>query len=234
MGNNRWYKSWPRDHVQGASTSKNDYKKKTFRANERDLEKNKKRREDFKAELETIHIKKRIYIDESGTNLGMSRTHGRSAAGERAYAKRPGIRGGNISLVGAIRLDEEPTLYPFDGPVDEDRFLSFLDRLIPSLNDGDVVIMDNCSIHKTESVKVKLATVGARPLFLPPYSPELNPVEEAWSLAKSIFKSLEARTISAYIDVLGSAKAAITPEKIEAYFKHSDSFLNLKEEALLT
>ena len=122
----------------------------------------------------------------------MSRTHGRSAAGERAYSKRPGIRGGNISLVGAIRLDEEPTLYPFDGPVDEDRFLSFLDRLIPSLNDGDVVIMDNCSIHKTESVKVKLATVGARPLFLPPYSPELNPVEQAWSNGKRKTSILDA------------------------------------------
>ena len=181
-----------------------------------------------------IPEKKRVYVDEAGTNLGMSRACGRSAKGARAYSKRPGSRGGNISLVGAIRLDKEPTFYPFDGPVDESKFLSFLDRLLPTLNEGDVVIMDNCSIHKTEAVKDKLATVGAYPLFLPPYSPELNPIEETWSLAKGIFKTLEARTISAYIDVLESVKAVITPEKIEAYFSHANAFLNLEEGALLT
>jgi transposase len=128
--------------------------------------------------------------------------------------------------VGAIRLDAEPVLYPFDGAVDEEKFLSFLDRLLPTLKAGDVLIMDNCTIHKTDAVKDKLGTVGARPLFLPPYSPELNPIEETWSLVKGIFKSLEARTISAYIDVLDFSKAAITPQKIKAYFDHADLFLN--------
>lgn len=169
---------------------------------------------------------KRIYIDEAGTNLGMSRTHSWSAQGDRAYSKRPGSRGGNISLVGAIRLEAEPVLYPFDGAVDEEKFLSFLDRLLPSLKTGDVVIMDNCRIHKTDAVKDKLGTVGARPMFLPPYSPELNPIEETWALVKSVFRSMEARTISAYIDVLDFAKVAITPKKIKAYFQHADSFLN--------
>src|SRR3989338_2078001 len=132
----------------------------------------------------------------------MSRAYARSAEGKRAHAKRPGSRGGNISLTGGIRLGEEPTLYPFDGAVNEERFLCFLDILKSNLNEGDVVIMDNCSIHKTAAVKDKLESFGISLLFLPPYSPELNPIEETWSLAKGIFKSSEARTISDSIDVL--------------------------------
>ncbi len=164
----------------------------------------------------------------------MSPAYGRSPEGERVYSKRPGNHGGNISLVGAIRLGEEPVLYPFVGPVDGDRFLFFLDKLLPVLKKGDVVIMDNCRIHHIDAVKEKLETVGARPLFLPPYSPELNPIEEAWSLVKNVYKIMQARTISAYIDVLHMAKNAVTPEKIAAFFKHADSFLTQNEGVALT
>lgn len=155
----------------------------------------------------------------------MSRQYARSPEGERAHSKRPGSHGGNISLTGGIRLGEKPTLYPFDGAVNEERFLYFLDILKPTIKEGDVVIMDNCRIHKTAAVKEKIESFGARPLYLPPYSPELNPIEETWSLAKGVFKSSEARTISDYVDVLDLAKNSITPEKIEGYFKHADSFL---------
>lgn len=155
----------------------------------------------------------------------MSRPYARSPEGERAPAKRPGSHGGNISLTGGIKLGETPVLYPFDGAVNEERFLCFLDMLKPTINKGDVIIMDNCRIHKTEAVKDRIESFGARPLFLPPYSPELNPIEETWSLTKGVFKSSEARTIVEYVDVLDLAKKAVTPEKIEAYFKHADSFL---------
>jgi len=156
----------------------------------------------------------------------MTRTHARSPEGERAFYKRPGSRGGNISLVGAIRLGESPVLYPFDGAVDGERFLYFLKHhLVPTLRVGDVVVMDNCRIHHIEDVKTLLGTVGAAPLFMPPYSPELNPIEEAWSLIKGVFKSLEARTISEYVDALETARQAVTPEKIRAYVDHASSFL---------
>lgn len=156
----------------------------------------------------------------------MARTYARSDEGERAYSKHPGSRGGNISLIGAIRLEENPILYPFDGAVNEERFLYYLDILKPNLKHGDVVIMDNCRIHKGEAIKDSLKAVGSRPLFLPPYSPELNPIEETWSEIKGVFRSKEARTISDYIDVMDTAKLSITPKKIEAYFRHADSFLN--------
>ena len=174
-----------------------------------------------------------MYLDEAGTHLGMSRGYARSPGGARAYSKRPRNYGGNISLVGSIRLGEKPILYPFDGAVDGDRFLFFLDRLSTQLSEGDVVIMDNCRIHHIAAVKEKLSMVGAKPLFLPPYSPELNPIEEAWSCIKNVFKSLEARSISAYIEALNLAKSLVTFEKIQAYFTHADSFLNEKR-GLLT
>lgn len=155
----------------------------------------------------------------------MTRRYARSCEGERVYCKRPGSRGGNISMVGAIRLKQKPLVHPYDGPVDGERFLSFLDKLLPGLSEGDAVIMDNCRIHHIDAVHEKLATVGARPLFLPPYSPELNPIEEVWSQIKNTLKSLEARTIAAYVEALNYAKSLVTFENIEAYFNHADSFL---------
>lgn len=156
----------------------------------------------------------------------MTRAYARSLDGERVYYKRPSNYGGNISLIGAIRLGESPVLYPFDGAVDGERFLYFLEHhLMPTLRAGDVVIMDNCRIHHIGEVKTLLSTVEATPLFMPPYSPELNPIEEAWSLIKATFKSLEARTIAAYIDALQIAKNVVTPEKIRAYFNHANSML---------
>ena len=156
----------------------------------------------------------------------MTRAYARCLEGERVYCKRPSNYGGNISLVGAIRLNESPVLYPFDGAVDGERFLYFLEHhLAPKLRSGDVVIMDNCRIHHIADVKTLLGKVGATPLFMPPYSPELNPIEETWSLIKATFKSLEARTIAAYVDALEIAKNAVTPEKIKAYFNHANSML---------
>jgi transposase len=200
--------------------------KKTFTATERDTEKNIEKRRVFEAELKNIPEKYRVYLDEAGTNLGMTRMNSRSEIGERASSKRPSNRGTNISLIGAVRLNEEPVLYPFDGAVDGEKFVFFLrEKLLPILKDGDVVIMDNCRIHYVKEVAEILKTVGARPLFLPPYSPELNPIEEAWSLIKYVFKSLEARTVSAYIDAMKIARKIVTKEKINQYYQHANSFL---------
>lgn len=87
----------------------------------------------------------------------MTRRCSRSHEGERVYSKRPGSRGGNISMVGAIRLKQKPIVHPYDGPIDGERFLSFLDKLLPGLSTGDVVIMDNCRIHHIDAVSEKLA-----------------------------------------------------------------------------
>jgi transposase len=128
-------------------------------------------------------------------------------------------------MVGAVRLEQKFLVHPFDGPVDGERFLEFMDRLTPTLAQGDVVIMDNCRIHHIEAVGQKLQVVGARALYLPPYTPELNPIEEVWSLTKRVLKSLRPRNIVEYVTALSQAALLVTQEKIHGYFRHAESFL---------
>ena len=201
-------------------------KKKTFQASERDSEANKKRREDYECKLAKIPEAKRVYIDECGTNLNMTRSHSRSKIGIRAYSKRSGRKASNISLVGSIRLNQKPILYPFDGAVDGERFVFYLkEKVISTLTKGDVVIMDNCRIHYVEEISKMLTPIGVDILYLPPYSPELNPIEETWSEVKNDLKSDEPRTIPEYIDALNKANEAITFKKIKGFFNHATSFL---------
>lgn len=154
----------------------------------------------------------------------MTRSHARAPLGARAHATRP-KKTSNISLVGAIRSDGMSALYPYDGPVDGERFLSFLDHhLIPTLEDGDVVVMDNLRVHHIPAVEKRLLSVGARSLYLPPYSPERNPIEEAWSQIKRSFEAAEARTIPEMVDAMKSARNMVTPQNAEGYFIHAGYF----------
>lgn len=163
-----------------------------------------------------------MFLDEAGVNLAMTRTHARAPKGERATAKRSGGHASNISLVGAVRLSGMNALYPYDGPVDGERFLSFLDNeLLPTLKRGDVLVMDNLRVHHIAEVKIKVEQAGVRLLYLPPYSPELNPIEEIWSVVKRAFRSLEARTISTFIDAMHHARSLVTTTKLEGVFKHA-------------
>jgi transposase len=151
----------------------------------------------------------------------MTREYARAPIGLRAYARRA-PKQSNISLIGAVRENETCAIYPYDGPVDGFRFLSFLEnRLLPQLQDGDVVVMDNLRVHHIGEVKDILAKVGARPLYLPPYSPERNPIEEVWSLLKQKFRSAEAKTIPAIIHTMIKAWSDVTAEKLYAYFAHA-------------
>jgi len=175
----------------------------------------------FNKEIAQIPAKQLVFIDEAGVNLGMTRTHARAPVGQRAKAKKP-KRQSNISLIGAIKSTEMCSLYAYDGPMNGERFLSFIDdHLAPKLKPGNVVVMDNVRFHHIKEVKERLEKVGARVLYLPPYSPEKNPIEETWSLIKRRFRSAEARTITAFVDTIRKALADVTEEKIKNFFKHA-------------
>ena len=153
--------------------------------------------------------------------MGMTRQYGRAPIGKRCYAQKA-QPGSNISLVGAVRLSGVCAIFPYDGPIDGHRFLDYLDRhLLPHLSEGDVVLMDNLRVHHIKEVSERLASVGARALYLPPYSPEYNPIEEVWSLIKSIFRREEARTICDMVETLWISIKAITCEKLSGYFAHA-------------
>lgn len=195
---------------------------------ERNNESYQEKRRDYLTRLAKIPEEKRVYIDEAGSNLGMTTEYGWAPTGKRVFDFKPARRGSNLSMVGALKISGMQALYPYDGPVDAERFIDFIEnKLLPHLNDGDVLIMDNCRTHYANIVTAKLEALSIDTLFLPPYSPELNPIEESWSVIKAELKREKARNIPDYIDTLLDAKKRIDQDMAGAFFKHLESFHSL-------
>ena len=147
-----------------------------------------------------------MFLDETGSNITMTRRYGRALRGRPVYGSVPLNRGKNLTVVGAIRADGGLVAWrAIDGAMTGDRFLAFMvEALIPSLRAGDIVVMDNLSSHKTKAVRAAFEAAGVGVLYLPRYSPEYNPIEPArlggagcWSVVKARLRGVGARTRSA-------------------------------------
>jgi transposase len=186
-------------------------------ASERDAKARKKFRP-LTGAFESGHF---IFLDEMGSNLGLTRRYGRAAPGERVPDAVPGDRGGNISTIGAIGLEGIRTGLSVPGAIDGETLLFFVEELlVPTLNRGDLVVMDNASIHKLDDIEDALDAAGAGLLFLPAYAPDLNPIEHAWSKVKARLRALKPRTPPALLEALVTAFAAITPHDLQGWFRH--------------
>ena len=153
-------------------------------------ERDEKVRRKFRKLTEAFESDHYIFIDEMGSNLGLTRRYGRAAAGTRVRDEVPGNRGSNISTIGAIGVDGVRTGLSVPGAIDGETLLFFVEELlVPTLKRGDIVLMDNASIHKLDDIEDALEAAGAGLLFLPAYSPDLNPIEHAWSKVKACFLS---------------------------------------------
>jgi transposase len=156
-----------------------------------------------------------------GSHLGLTRLYGRAAPGQRVRDQVPGDRGGNVSTIGALGLDGIRTGLSVPGAIDGETMLFFVEELlVPTLKRGDIVVMDNNPIHKLDDIEDAIEAVGAWVLFLPTYSPDLNPIEHCWSKVKSILRSLKPRTLHALLDALVEAFSAITRQDILGWFQH--------------
>jgi transposase len=156
-----------------------------------------------------------------GSNLGLTRLSGRAQPGQRVLDHGPGDRGGNVSTIGAIGLDGIRTGLSVPGAIDGDTMLFFVeDLLVPTLNRGDIVVMDNNPIHKLDEIEDAIEAAGAWVLFLPTYSPDLNPIETCWSKVKSRLRALKPRTLPDLFAALGYAFSSITPHDILHWFQH--------------
>jgi transposase len=192
-------------------------KKKSLVASERDEQARKK----FHTLTEAFESGHFIFLDEMGSNLGLTRRYGRAAPGARVPDAVPGDRGGNISTIGAIGLEGVRTGLSVPGAIDGETMLFFVEELlVPTLNRGDIVLMDNASIHKLDDIEDALDAAGAGLLFLPAYAPDLNPIEHAWSKGKARLRSLKPRTRPALLDALVTAFATITPHDLQGWFRH--------------
>lgn len=197
-------------------------KKKTFVASEQDRPDVAEKREAFRQAILHLDAGRLVFIDETGSNLAMSPLYARARKGKRAYFKRPAARGSNISVIGALRLDGMLCFNAMDGALTGERFLLFLEhKLGPFLRASDVVILDNLRAHHVDGVRQLIESRGATLMYLPPYSPQMNPIEEAWSMFKAALRRASARTICDLVDALKAAMKEIGPMVATGFFKHA-------------
>lgn len=151
----------------------------------------------------------------------MTRLYGWAAQGERALDQIPDARGTNITLVSCIGLRGMVAPRVCTQGMDSHTFLAYISAdLLPELRIGDVVVMDNCSIHKEELIRPVLESVGAHLLFLPKYSPDLNPIENAWSKIKAKLRELAPRSIEQFLSAISAAFLSVTGHDIVGWFRH--------------
>lgn len=165
-----------------------------------------------------------VFLDETATTTAMDRTHGRGPSGVRVDGPVPHGHWKVLTLTAAVRLGGVPeaACLAFDGATNAACFEAYVGRcLVPALRPGDVVVMDNLSCHKTAEVERLIAAAGAEVWYLPPYSPDLNPIEQLFSKLKAALRRAKARTIEALIEAIGEALRSVTPEDIRGWFAHS-------------
>jgi transposase len=156
-----------------------------------------------------------------GSHLGLTRRYGRAEPGKRVREQVPGDRGRNVSTIGALGLEGIRTGLSVPGAIDGDTMLFFVEELLaPTLRRGDIVVMDNNSIYKLDDIEDAIEAVGAWVLFLPAYSPDLNPIDNCWAKVKSCLRSLKPRTLPDLLDALGEAFLLITGQDIRGWFQH--------------
>ncbi len=195
--------------------------KKSLHATERDTEANRRQREEFLARIATIPPERLIFLDESGVTTSMTRLYARSAAGERICESAPGGHWKILTILGAISLRGIVASMTIEEATDGDIFLAYVEQILcPALRPGDVVVMDNLSSHKIKGVRELIEKVGAEVLYLPPYSPDLNPIEKAWSKLKQLLRCAKARTSEALQEAIAEAIRLITPDNAKAWFNH--------------
>ena len=148
--------------------------------------------------------------------------YARAVRGQRAYSKRPLKKGKNVSLIGAMTLNDGfLTGFSFEGGTNGDTFLWFIEEVLaPQLWSGAVVVMDNLPAHKVEGVIEAIQAVGASVVYLSPYSPDFNPIEHLWSKLKAHLRSVAARTREALHDALCDGLNLITLEDVRHWFTH--------------
>jgi len=162
-----------------------------------------------------------IFLDESGANLSFCRDYARILGGERIKMPKPHARGNYYSLIGAIGLDAVKAALYGKWATNGVTFLTFIrECLVPTLETGDIVLMDNVSFHKSVGVKEAIESVGATLVLLPPYSPDFSPIENMWSKIKSILRKLAPRTEKQFKKAVSVAFSSITKKDLAGWFKH--------------
>ena len=163
-----------------------------------------------------------VFVDETWAKTNMTRTHGRSLRGQRLIAKVPHGHWTTLTFIAALRCDALTAPFVIDGPINGDWFLAWVQQvLVPTLKPGDVVVLDNLGSHKGKAVRKAIRAAGAHLLFLPPYSPDLNPIEQVFAKLKTLLRKADERTIEATWRRIGSLLDCFTPAECSAFLRHA-------------
>ena len=187
----------------------------------------KQQRRAYQQRLTHELLRRLIFFDESGVNLGLTRLYGRATPGERVVEGTPGISGQHYTLLAAVQLNglRAPLVLP--GAMNGFIFEGYVrDLLAPTLKPGDWVIIDNLPAHKVAGVREAIEARGAHLVYLPPYSSDLNPIEQCWAKVKQALRGAKARTFDALIDAIADALRSITHADILAWFQHCGYAVN--------
>jgi transposase len=168
-----------------------------------------------------LDVRRLVFVDESGTHISMDRLRSRAPRGVRAYGRVPKNRGKNLTLIASMSLDGMGDSMCVEGATDAKAFELYVEHfLAPSLCAGQVVVMDNLGAHRPKKIKDLIEERGAELVFLPSYSPDLNPIEQAFSKIKNVLRKLGARTHEALLEAMEEALSKVTPTDAAGWFDH--------------
>ena len=152
----------------------------------------------------------------------MTRTHGWAPRGQRLVDKVPHGHWKTSTFLAGLRLDRIAAPCLFDGPINGERFLAYVEQvLVPTLQPGDIVVMDNLGSHKGKAVRRAIRNAGAKLIFLPKYSPDLNPIEQVFAKLKGLLRKAAARTLDALTTAIGQLLDLFTPQECANYFSNA-------------
>ena len=181
-----------------------------------------RRRAQWRAYQPRIDPARLVFIDETWTKTNMAPLRGWAPRGERLLAKVPYGHWNTMTFIAALRQDRIEAPWLLDRPINADRFLAYVENvLVPTLHQGDLVIVDNLQSHKRRAVREALRQAGAKLLFLPKYSPDLNPIEQVFAKLKHLLRKAAARTKDAVCNAIGTLLRSYTAEECTNYFKNS-------------
>ena len=162
-----------------------------------------------------------VFVDEMGTNTSLSPLYAYALKGRRAYAQVPPNRGANTTLLASMSLEGMGHCLAVEGATTATVFEAYIERVLaPTLRCGQIVVVDNLGAHKSERARELVEGRGCQLFFLPPYSPDFNPIEEAFSKIKGILRKAQARTREALIEALGAAISAVSARDACGFFEH--------------
>jgi transposase len=206
----------------GCSTTKASASKKSLHASEQDRPDVARRRQRWKRHQGKLDASRLVFIDETWAKTNMTRTRRRCLRGKRLVAKAPFGRWRTLTFLAALRVDRIDAPCVVDGPINGTSFLAYVEQILaPTLKQGDIVIMDNLGSHKSKAVRRAIRAAGAKLFFLPPYSPDLNPIEQVFSKLKTLLRKADERTVQATWMRIGKLLDSFSSAECANYLKNA-------------